>query len=114
MRTARHRSHPSIRVNSLAWVVIVSSPSQDSRFPRAWDDNRLSIPGPGRHRDTDRRQRLVSERAELEMGAERDRQAHARFERDDLLPPLLLEPHLATPREKVPDLLDRSMGDGGR
>src|SRR5262249_36816705 len=67
------------------------------RWPRAGDDSRLvfGILRPGRHRDGDRRQRLMVVGAKLEAGPERYREADAGMEIDDGLLAILLSPHLA-------------------
>src|SRR5262249_60936433 len=82
--------------------------------PPPGEGARLVRPGPGRHRHGDRGQLLGAERPELEVRAERDREARARLEGDDALAVALAPPHLAAPGEHVPDLLDGAVRDGAR
>jgi hypothetical protein len=56
----------------------------------------------------------MTERAKLELGAQRDRQADTRFERHDLLMSLLPAPHFAAAGKDEPYFFDCAMCDGGR
>ena len=74
----------------------------------------LTLAGPGRHGDTDGGQRLVAERAKLEVGPTWNRETDLGINRDHFLVLVQLAPHLAPPTQEESDLLDGAMGDGKR
>src|SRR5215212_9474665 len=72
----------------------------------AIDQDRLVRTGPVWHRHADCRERLIPERPELEARPQRDREARARVDVDDLRAAILPAPHLTASADEVPDLLD--------
>jgi hypothetical protein len=80
-------------------------------LPFAWHDDRLAFAWPRRHCHGNGGEGLMTERPKLEVGSQRDRNADTGVDIDDAPLPLLLSPHLATARNKVPDLFDGSMRD---
>src|SRR5215831_12750026 len=84
------------------------------RRPLPLDLIRLPLSRPWWHGDADRCQRLITKRAELEVGPQRNGEAHPRIHRDDLLPTVELAPHLATPMHAEPNLLHSPMGNSNR
>src|SRR5262245_40105976 len=95
---------PRLSGPKTAWI---DSARRFGRDPGAADRDRFVAAWPGRHGHGDGGERPRPERPTLEVRAERDREAHAGLERDDLLARPLTPPHLAAATEDVPDLLDR-------
>src|SRR2546428_8736277 len=82
------------------------------RWPRTSSQDRPRVPWPRRHGHSDRCERLIADRPELKSSSQRNGQAHARRNFDDLFSTFLLAPHLASAGQEVPDLLDRPVLDG--
>ena len=70
--------------------------------PYPLNRKRLTLSRPGRHRGPDRLKRLIAERAELEMGPDRDCDTYAGPDRDHLFSISQTAPHLAVTAEEVP------------
>ena len=83
--------------------------STHGRRPSARNLVGLPFSWPGWHRDPDGRQRLGPKRPKLKVRTHRNGEAHAGFDRDDLLALIQLSPHLSTTREEKPDFLHASM-----
>src|SRR5215213_835824 len=85
-----------------------AAPARSSHGPlrAALDNDRLVGARPVRHRRADRRQRLESERPELEVRPHGNGDARARIDVHDLGAIVLPAPHLAASADEVPDLFD--------
>ena len=79
--------------------------------PAACHGTGFIVARPGRHGNDHEAQRTVARCPELEVRANRDRQAPARGNVHDLFLAAMLPPHLACALEEVPDLLNRPVGD---
>src|SRR5262249_31951206 len=69
----------------------------------------VALARPGRHGNSQRRQRLAAEGAELKVSGAGNGDADAEIDRDGLLAAVLLAPHLTLTAEEEPDFFDRSV-----
>ena len=85
---------------------------RNRRFPRSGDSDRFSFARPRRHRSANSRKWFISERPELEMSPERNRNTNLRENVDCFALVTLLPPHLATTRKEKPNFLDGAVRHG--